>query len=288
MLTRRNFVALTACALPRILRAAPQRFSALPAALAQLEQTNGGRLGVSILDTATGERSGYRPAERFPMCSTFKFLLVAAIFQRVDQHHETLDRALAIPPKPMLFNSPLTEPHAGGVMPIADLCLAALTRSDNTAANVLLQSIGGPPAITAFARSIGDQVTRLDRTETALNESLANDPRDTTSPEAMANNLNSILLGNVLSPSSRNRLMQGMEASTTGIHRLRAQLPQDWRAVDKSGSNGEHTSNDIAVFWPLGKPPVIVTTYITQCPGPEDKRSAMMAEIGHMVFQSLG
>lgn len=287
MFTRRAFVALTASALPRLLHAAPARFSRLPGALSQLEQTNGGRLGVSVVDTATGERSGYRQAERFPMCSTFKFLLVTAILERVDRRQETLDRPLAIPPKPMLFNSPLTEPHAGGVMPMRDLCFAALTRSDNTAANVLLESIGGPPAITAFARSIGDGVTRLDRAETALNESLANDPRDTTCPTSMADDLKSVFLGNVLSPASRDQLTQWMAASHTGLNRLRANLPQGWRVVDKSGSNGEHTSSDIAVFWPIDKPPVIITAYITQCPGPEDKRSAMLAEVGRLVSLSF-
>jgi beta-lactamase class A len=173
MLSRRSFVAITALAPPRLLHAAPTSFSPLPAALAQLEQTNGGRLGVATLDTATGERSGHRADERFPMCSTFKFLLASAVLERVDRRQETLHRAITVPPKPLLFNSPLTEPHAGGTMTIAALCHAVLTRSDNTAANLLLESIGGTASMTSFSRSIGDIVTRLDRMETALNECLA-------------------------------------------------------------------------------------------------------------------
>ncbi|HWZ51611.1 MAG TPA: class A beta-lactamase [Granulicella sp.] len=287
MLSRRSFVAVTALALPRFLDAMPMSLHALPGALAQLEQTNGGRLGVAVLDTATGARSGYQAEERFPMCSTFKFLLASAVLQRVDRQQEALDRAPAIPPKPLLFNSPLTEPHAGGTMTIAALCHAALTRSDNTAANLLLEGIGGPSGITRFCRSIGDTVTRLDRMETALNESLANDPRDTTSPAAMVDDLNSVLLGNILSSASRNQLTQWMEASLTGLERLRANLPKRWRAVDKTGSNGEHTSNDIAVLWPVGKPPIVIAAYITQCAGPESKRSAMLAEIGRLVRKSL-
>ena len=287
MLSRRSFLAVTALALPRLLDAAPKGFSTLPAAFAQLEQANGGRLGVAVLDTAMGERSGYRADERFPMCSTFKFLLASAVLRRVDRHQETLDRAIPIPPKPLLFNSPLTEPHAGGAMTIADLCHAALTRSDNTAANLLLESIDGPAGITEFSRSIGDTVTRLDRMETTLNESLAGDPRDTTSPAAMAGDLNSVLLGNVLSPASREQLTHWMEANLTGLDRLRANLPEGWRAADKTGSNGEHTSNDIAVFWPAGKPPVIIAAYITQCAGPESKRAAMLAQIGRLVKESL-
>jgi len=268
-------------------RAAPLRFTALPAAAARLEQTNGGRLGVAVLDTATRERFGYRAHERFPMCSTFKFLLASAVLQRVDRHDDTLERAMTIPPKPLLSHSPLTEAHAGGTMTLAELCQAILTQSDNTAANLLLGTIGGPAGLTTFSRSIGDKVTRLDRTEPALNEALAGDPRDTTSPLAMAGDLEGVLLGEWLSRPSRDQLTQWMASSVTGLDRLRAKLPADWHAVDKTGSNGVHTSNDIAVFWPPGKPPVIVTAYITQCTGSDSKRAAMLAEIGRLVVESL-
>ncbi|MGA7316908.1 MAG: class A beta-lactamase [Silvibacterium sp.] len=278
---------MTTLALPGFLHVKAERFSGLSAALAHLERINGGRLGVAVLDTAAGEGSGYRANERFPMCSTFKFLLVSAILRRVDRHQETLNRAIAIPPKPLLFNSPLTEPHAGGTLAIGELCHAALTRSDNTAANLLLESIGGPAGITGFSRSIGDAVTRLDRTETSLNESLPGDPRDTTSPAAMAGDLQSVLLGDVLSPASREQLTQWMESNLTGLDRLRANLPQGWRAADKTGSNGNDTSNDIAVLWPPGRPPLVIAAYITQCTGPETKRAAMLKEIGRLVRESL-
>jgi beta-lactamase class A len=283
MFSRRNFLATTVLSLPCFLHAGPRRFGKLHAAFAQLEEINGGRLGVAVLDTATGERSDYRADEPFPMCSTFKFLLVSAVLQRVDGHREVLGRAVSIPPKPLLFNSPLTEPNAGGKMTIAALCHAALTRSDNTAANLLLETIGGPAGITSFSRSLGDTVTRLDRWETSLNESLAGDLRDTTSPGAIAGDLKSVLLGNVLSRPSRDQLTLWMESNLTGLERLRAKLPAGWRAADKTGANGEHTSNNIAILWPSGKPPIIVTAYITQCAGPESKRAAMLAEIGELV-----
>lgn len=283
VLRRREFIFLTTLVLPRFLRAGIQRFSTLPAAFAQVERTNGGRLGVAVLDTATGERSGYRAEERFPLCSTFKFLLASAVLQRVDRRQEKLDRIVQIPPLPLLSNSPLTEAHAGKTMSVADLCHAILTRSDNTAANLLLESLGGPPSITNFARSIGDEVTRLDRNELSLNECLPGDPRDTTSPTAMVDDLKSVVLGEVLSAASCERLTQWMQANVTGLDRLRAGLSEGWRAADKTGANGEHTSNDIAVFWPVGKAPIIVAAYITQCRGPESKRAAMLAEIGRLV-----
>jgi beta-lactamase class A len=287
MLSRRGLLATTLLAIPGCLYATGKRLSRLPASFARLEHKSGGRLGVGVLDIAASESSGYRADERFPMCSTFKFLLASAILQRVDQHRETLDRTVAIPPKPLLSNSPLTEPYAGSAMTISDLCHAALTRSDNTAANLLLERIGGPVGITGFSRSIGDEITRLDRTELALNESLPGDPRDTTSPAAMVHNLRSVLLGGVLSPASREQLTRWMEANLTGLDRLRANLPQGWRAADKTGSNGSHTSNDIAVLWPAARPPIIIAAYITQCTGPESKRAAMLSEIGRLVRESL-
>jgi len=287
MVGHRIIVAIAILALVHLLRATPEGFGALPASLSQLEQANGGRLGVAVLDMATGKCSGYRADERFPMCSTFKFLLVSAVLQRVDRHQETLDHTIAIPSKPLLFHSPSTGLHAGGTMAIAALCRAALTQSDNTAANLLLERIGGPASITGFSRSIGDTVTRLDRMETSLNESLAGDPRDTTSPTAMVGDLKSVLLGKVLSLASRDQLTLWMEANLTGLERLRAKLPEGWRAADKTGSNGEHTSNDIAVLWPVGRPPIIVAAYITQCHGPETKRSAILVEVGRLVSESL-
>jgi beta-lactamase class A len=290
MLTRRRFIAtgtVALPALPAVLRSAPKALSTLPHAIAQLEHANGGRVGVAVLNTATGERAGYRADERFPMCSTFKCLLVAAVLQRVERHAEALERALRIPPKPLLANSPFTEAHAGAEMTIAALCHAAVVRSDNTAANLLLESIGGPAGITHFARSLGDEVTRLDRMELALNESRAGDPRDTTSPAAMARDLKLLLLGGVLSSASRLQLTRWMQENLTGRECLRAHLPQGWRAADKTGSNGEHTTNDIAVLWPPGAPPIVVAAYITQCPGPESKRRGMLAQIGAMVRASV-
>lgn len=288
MVSRRTFLVATALSLSSILHAGPRCFDKLAAAFAQLEGANGGRLGVTVLDTATGERSDYRGDERFPMCSTFKFLLASAVLQRVDGHQETLHRAVAIPSKPLVSHSPLTEPHADGMMTVAALCHSALTQSDNTAANLLLESIGGPAAITRFARSLGDTVTRLDRDEPSLNESLPDDPRDTTAPAAMAGDLKSILLGEVLSRPLCNQVTKWMEANVTGLDRLRAKLPASWRAADKTGGNGEHTSNDIAVLWPIGQPPIIVATYITQCIGPESKRAAILAKIGELVRDSIG
>jgi beta-lactamase class A len=293
MSTRRSFLtagtlAASGAFLPRALRA--QRgssFRDLPAALAQLEKSSGGRLGVAVLNTGSRERSGYRTDERFAMCSTFKVLLVSAVLKRADVGLEHLDRNIAVPAKPLIGHSPLTEEHAGGEMSISALCHASVTQSDNTATNLLLETIGGPSGMTQFARSIGDNVTRLDRTETSLNEAVPGDPRDTTSPIAMVGDLQTLLLGNVLSAASRTQLQQWMIENQYGKDRLRAALPADWKAGDKTGSNGETTSNDIGIYWPVNHAPVIVTAYLTECPGPEERRGGVLAEVGRLVVSAI-
>lgn len=284
--TRRQFLVAATYALPTLLRSVPGRFDHVPAAVARMEHVNGGRVGVDILDTASGERTGYRARERFAMCSTFKFMLAAAVLSRVDRHQEELERQVPVPSAPLISNSPLTALNAGGQMSVADLCQAALARSDNTAVNLLLGSIGGPAGLTRFARYAGDTMTRLDRWEPALNEALPGDARDTTSPKAMLGNLNSMLLGTVLNPPWRSALCRWMEANETGMDRLRAHLPGGWCAADKTGNNGEHTSNDIAIFWTPAARAVIVCAYITQCIGPDSKRAAMLARLGELVINA--
>jgi beta-lactamase class A len=266
---------------------AADAFDSFPAALAELEKSSGGRLGVAVLDLESGELTGWRSAERFPMCSTFKAFLAAAVLQRVDAGQESLERRIAVPAKPLLVNSPVTDRHAGGEITVRALCDAVVTRSDNTGANLLLDTIGGPAGLTRFLRSTGDEVTRLDRTETELNECRPGDPRDTTSPAAAVATLRTLLLGEVLSPGSRDQLGAWMIANRTGDQRLRAKLPGGWRVGDKTGADGETTTNDLAIFWPPGRKPVIVAAYLTECAGPESKRNAVLAEVGRLIASAM-
>jgi beta-lactamase class A len=286
-LQRGSLIALAAATPARAFPAAPPtRFSGLPESLAQLEKKSAGRLGVAVLDTNSGESAGHRTDERFAMCSTFKVLLAAAVLQRVDAHQESLDRTLPMPAQ-FLFNSPLTQPHAGGSMTLRDLCAACLTRSDNTAANLLLATIDGPVGICRFARSLGDPVTRLDRAETTLNQALPGDPRDTTTPAAMVADWHKLLLGGTLSPASQKQLTEWLIANQTGGDRLRAGLPAGWVVADKTGSNGDTTTNNVAILWPKGQPPILIAAYLTECPGPEAKRSTVLAQVGRLVANTL-
>ncbi len=252
--------------------------------LAGIEEGVGGRLGVALLDLGTGLRAGWRQDERFPMCSTFKFLAAAAILARQDQGLDSLGRRVKFTTANLVEYSPATGPRADGEgMTLAELCEAAVTLSDNTAGNLMLNSLGGPEGLTAFARSLGDEVTRLDRYETALNEALPGDPRDTTTPAAMLDDMRKLLLGSALSPASRERLLGWLVANKTGAARLRAGLPKDWRVGDKTGSGDRGTANDIAILWPPGREPVLVTVYLTGSDTDMNRRNAAIAEVGRLV-----
>ncbi|HEY8614179.1 MAG TPA: class A beta-lactamase [Roseomonas sp.] len=258
----------------------------LSAALARIEAEHGGRLGVAVLDTGTGRQAGRRSEERFPLTSTFKFLAAAFVLARVDRQEESLTRRIIYSRDYLVPYSPITEKHVGdGGLTVGEICEAAVTLSDNTAGNLLLDSFGGPAGLTAYTRSLGDSVTRLDRRETELNEAAPGDPSDTTTPAAMAEILRKTVLGTALSISSREQLTAWLVANKTGDKRLRAGAPKGWRVGDKTGSGENNTTNDIAVIWPPGRAPIIVAAYYTGARASGDERNAVLAEVGRLAME---
>jgi beta-lactamase class A len=257
-------------------------------ALRDLEKRKGGRLGVALLDTASGRSVSHRGDERFPMCSTFKFLAAALMLARVDRGEEKLDRRVVFAESDLVTYSPATKDHAGPAgMTVEAICAAAMTLSDNTAGNLMLASFGGPAGLTAFVRMLGDPVTRLDRIETDLNEGTPGDPRDTTSPLAMLGTMQKLVAGDALSAGSRERLIGWLTANKTGDKRIRAGVPSGWRVGDKTGTGGNGSANDIAVAWPPGRPPVFVAVYYTGSTIPDEARSATIAEAGRIATAGL-
>jgi beta-lactamase class A len=253
----------------------------LNARLAEIEAAAQGRLGVAILDTKTGELFGRREFERFPLCSTFKVLAAALVLQRVDSGEEKLNRRVVFSANDVVEHSPVTKDRAGAEgMTVAEICAAAITQSDNTAGNLMLASFGGPEALTQWLRTLGDAATRLDRTEPALNEVPPGDPRDGTTPRAMAYTLQRILLGNVLSKPSENLLIGWLTANATGGARLRAGLPADWRVGDKTGTGARGATNDVAIVWPPDHPPIVIAVYLADTEAPLDVRNAALADVG--------
>lgn len=255
---------------------------------ARLEKESQGRLGIFLLDTADGASAGLRAGERFPMCSTFKLMLAACILARVDQGREKLGRRLPVAKSDIVSYSPVVEHRVGADISIGELCEATMTLSDNAAANLLLGTFGGPAAMTDFARAIGDTAFRLDRIETMMSEAKPGDQRDTTSPQAMAQSLRRLALGDTLSATSRAQLIAWLKANKTGDTRIRAGLPKDWIVGDKTGTGGHGTSNDVAIIWPKNRAPVILSVYLTGSKLPAARRDTLIASIAAEAAQALG
>ncbi|MDA8521141.1 class A beta-lactamase [Acidovorax sp. NCPPB 4044] len=253
----------------------------LQEALQRIEAAVGGRLGVGLLDVEAGRHAAYRGDELFPLCSTFKLLLAAQVLRRVDQGQEQLDRRVTYRKADLVEYSPATAPHADGEgMTVGQLCEAAVTLSDNTAANLLLDSQGGPQGLTAWLRSLGDAHTRLDRKEPELNDVPEGEVRDTTTPRAMARTVWAITHGEALSAAGRGQIIDWLVGNRTGDKRLRAGMPQGWRIGEKTGTGPRGTSNDAGLFWPPGRKPVMVSCYLTGSPAEPARRDEAIAQVG--------
>ena len=252
--------------------------------LVRLEAASGGRLGVAALNTADGRQLLHRADERFPFCSTFKMMLSAAVLAR---EPSVLQQRIRYDKGELVANSPITEKNLDDGMTIEALCAATIQYSDNTAANLLIRHLGGPEAVTAFARTIGDRQFRLDRMETELNSAIPGDPRDTTTPAAMMESLHKLALGDALPPAKREMLADWLIGNTTGATRIRAGVPSSWRVGDKTGAGSHGTVNDIAVLWPPGKAPIVLAVYLTQ-PGKDDEiRPEILGQAAKIVIDAF-
>lgn len=260
--------------------------------LESYERESGGRIGVYAENLANGKKLAWRADERFVMCSTFKASLAACVLARVDRGEEQLAAAIPYGQADLLDYAPVAKQNlAVGAMSVTDMCKAIVELSDNTCANLLLARIGGPAALTAFWRSLGDTTSRLDHNEPELNRSPPGNPQDTTTPAAMAGNLRRLVVGDALSPASRTLLTEWMVNCKTGANRLRAGLPAGWTIGDKTGNNGKDASGDIAVAWPKldNKPdtPILIAAYVQGGTPNAAQIEAAFARIGRMVAERL-
>lgn len=256
--------------------------------LREIENGVGGRLGIAALDMESDRRVDYRSSNLFPMCSTFKLLLAGAVLSKVDHGKESLDREIPLTQADILDYAPVAKPLlAKGKITVGEACAGALIDSDNSAANLLLNSIGGPGALTLFARELGDKTTHLDRVEPFLNEATPGDARDTTSPAAMLNDLGVPVLQDALSKGSRDQLIEWLVKSRTGLAKLRAGMPVDWKIGDKTGM-GEHGSTcDVAIAWPTGRKPLLIAAYLTETGATLAERNKVLADAARLVVGEL-
>lgn len=244
--------------------------TALDTRIAELERRYTARIGLSVTRPSDDARYSHRADEPFAHCSTFKVYAVAALLRSVAVGRHSLDNRVPIDPARVVANSPVTAKAAGSTMTLRDLSFAALTQSDNTAANCLLDAIGGPAAITAFARSVGDTTTRGDRMETELNTAIPGDPRDTSTPAGLAAGFRETLLGSGLAPADRRQLQDWMRASLTSAARIRAGLPPGWTSADKTGSGDYGTVNDAGLIWNPAGDAMVLAILTTSTAGRPD------------------
>ena len=264
----------------------PSVAQSAPGPLLDYERRSGGRIGLYAENLKTGAKVTWRADERFVMCSTFKASLAACVLARVDQGSDHLGDLIAFEPGDLEDYAPVARENlAKGALSVEAMCKAAVELSDNTCANLLLTRIGGPSALTAFWRSTGDGVSRLDHNEPMLNRSPPGDPHDTTTPAAMAHNFRRFVFAKALAPASRERLAGWLTGCKTGDNRLRAGLPKTWTIGDKTGNNGKDAAGDIAVVWRGPRAPLLVCAY-TQGGSPTPAQiDTVFAKIGPLVIK---
>jgi beta-lactamase class A len=252
-----------------------------------LERMHNAIVGVHAIDLETGRNVGHRDAELFAVCSTFKTYAAAAVLQKSERGELALDQKVFVDPAEIVTNSPRTQPRAGGDMTLDELCQAALQVSDNTAGNLLLRAIGGPLAITEFARSIDDEATRLDRWETELNSAVPDDPRDTSTPHMIGRGYKNLLTRDVLGPPQRQQLEGWMRANETSS--MRAGLPPGWTTADKTGSGDYGSTNDIGVAYdPAGRRVLLAIMTRSQANDPKAQNlRPLITELTALVIPTL-
>ncbi|WP_433337707.1 class A beta-lactamase [Spirillospora sp. CA-294931] len=257
-----------------------------------LETSYKGRIGAYAIDTGTGRTVGYRGHERFPSNSTFKAPLCGAVLHKARTTDPGLmGRTLRWTKEDLVEHSPVTglETNLKNGLNPAQLCHATVTVSDNTAANLLLEQIGGPSGMTRYYRSLGDPVGRLDRTETALNDWKPGEKRDTIMPAFMASDLRALTLGGALVPEDRGRLNAWLRATSTSAKRIRAGLPKDWTVGDKTGTGGPHSgAHDIAVVWPTSGAPLIIAVYTHRNAATPEYDESVIAKTATVLARGLG
>jgi beta-lactamase class A len=290
-MNRRGFLsataalAATACGRTASVAAAdagPERFD-----LSGLETREGGRLGFVAKDMGTGRVLASRGEERFVYCSTFKMYLAAATLLRVQAGEERLDRTIPITRADMINHAPITEPAIGSSLSVEALMKGTVEVSDNPAANILLNAMGGLEPMQAFYRGIGDATTRVDRFEPEMNR--LDGDKDTIRPLQSLANLQTLLIDadTPLSETSKALLLQWMFDSPTGVGRIKAGVPDGWRVAHKTGTGGYGPTNDIGVLYPPSGAPVILAAYY-HAASDDPKNEAVIAEATRMALAELG
>ncbi|WP_372914754.1 class A beta-lactamase [Sandarakinorhabdus sp.] len=267
--------------------AGADRFAALRRAIAQIERSAGGPIGIALIDTHTGDGFNHRANNRFPLCSTFKLLLAARLLHGADSREWAMNDRLPVTQANMLFNAPFTQKRVGGSASLLELAEAMAVLSDNPAANIAVAHIGGPAALTRWLRAGGDDVTRLDRVEPDMNNETPGDPRDTTTPAAMLATCRRLAEGRILSPAARAQLFAWMAASRTADTMIRAALPPGWQEANKTGAGSWRARNIVSVITPPGRKPIWLAAYLFAAKSELEERNRQFVPLGRAIVDSV-
>jgi beta-lactamase class A len=286
LITRRLLVSsLPLLAAPAL---AADRFAPLRRAIPGIERAAGGPIGLALIDTATGARFMHRADQRFPLCSTFKLLLAARLLHGAQTGLWAMADRLAITRADMLNNAPFSQTRIGGSASLLEMAEAMVVLSDNPAANLALARVGGPAAMTAWLRSIGDRITRIDRNEPEMNNEVPGDPRDTTTPATMLATCRRLLTAGPLNAANRAQLLAWMAASRTADTMIRAALPPGWQEANKTGAGSWRARNIVSVITPPGRKPIWVAAYLFAGKSELAERNRQFVPLGRAIVESVG
>lgn len=254
--------------------------------LEQLENNFHGKIGVYAINTNNNQVIAHRADERFPVQSTIKLMVVSALLQQSDKRSNLLQQKIHYTKNDLIFWHPVTGMHVASGMTLAALSEAAMSYSDNTAANLIIKKLGGPKTITNFARSIGNNTLNLEHYEGSLNSN----PKiqdDTATPKDMAISLQKLTLGNILSQSQKTQLITWMRNNTTGYKRIRSGVPIGWAVADKTGSGDYGIANDIGIMWSPTCKPIVLAIYTVQNNQDAKRRDDIVAAATNIVFEEF-
>ncbi len=223
----------------------PQTSAEIAAKIGRIE----GEFAVTVGAVAIGESGQvveYNGEARMPYASTMKVFVAAALLASTPvEERETIVRWTQAQ-LDVAGYSPLTSEHLDDGLTLDALAEAAVRDSDNTAANLVMESLDGPSGVQDFLRALGDPTTVVTEYEPELNAIVPGSDQNTSTPLALATNLKTIFEGDALEQGSRETLLDWMTGNATGDALIRAAAPSGWTVADKSGGAGG-VRNDVAV-----------------------------------------
>ncbi|WP_339387747.1 class A beta-lactamase [Vibrio caribbeanicus] len=261
----------------------------LTTTLSELEQKIEGQVGVAVIDTQSSTEWSYHGDDRFPMMSTFKTLACANVLYDVEKNKLNMSQKITVTKAGLINWNPITQNFVGGNMSLKSVCGATMLMSDNYAANLALEQVGGPEGVTQFLRSIGDKTTRLDHYEPKLNYVEKNAINDTTTPLAMLRTLQKLLLGNVLNSESKEQLKFWMTNNMVSDGLARSVLPENWAIADRSGGGVNNSRTLTAMIWSKERKPIFIGIFIANSKLSElSELNKVVANISHEIFTKYG